>query len=87
MTDNAKTSPGESTREREAAKAYQRFMDASFTFNRIIDAVEARCMATDGPVTPTLREMREKELSELWFAVQTMRTALLVGQVEMKGLP
>ena len=34
----------------------------------IVDRVENRCMAADGPVTPTLREMREDELAELWEA-------------------
>lgn len=35
-------------------------------FNRIIEQIENRCMATDGRVTPTLREATEKELSSLW---------------------
>lgn len=35
-------------------------------FNRLIDNIEARCMATDGPVTPTLQEATENELSLLW---------------------
>jgi hypothetical protein len=43
------------------------------TFNAVVEAVESRCLAADGPVTPTLREMREDELSKLWLAVQAIR--------------
>jgi len=32
----------------------------------IIDAVDNRCMAVDGPVTPTLEEMRQEEISEIY---------------------
>lgn len=32
----------------------------------IIEAVDNRCAAADGPVTPTLREMRQDELSEIY---------------------
>ena len=35
-------------------------------FNRLIDNIEARCMAVDGPVSPTLQEATERELSILW---------------------
>lgn len=35
-------------------------------FNSIIDAIETRAMAMDGPVTPTLEEARESELARLW---------------------
>jgi len=45
-------------------------------FNRIIDQIEARCMAVDGPVTPTLREAEETELSELWAILQRLKSAL-----------
>lgn len=38
-------------------------------FNQIIDQIEIRCMANDGPVTPTLKEATEEELSELWQLV------------------
>lgn len=49
---------------------------AAEKFNSIIDGIELRCMAADGPVTPTLQEMNEKELLELWKAVQVIRKAL-----------
>jgi len=52
------------------------FVPHSIRFNNIVDAVEARCMAADGPVTPTLQEISEKELAALWRAVQGMREAL-----------
>lgn len=32
----------------------------------IIEAVENRCMAVDGPVTPTLQEMTEEELRRIY---------------------
>lgn len=34
----------------------------------IILSVENRCMAADGPVTPTLEEMTEDELRGIWQA-------------------
>jgi hypothetical protein len=52
------------------------FIPHSIRFNNIVDAVEARCMAVDGPVTPTLQEISEKELAALWRSVQGMRKAL-----------
>lgn len=42
-------------------------------FNEIIDRIESRCMATDGPVTPTLHEMRESELAEIWRLLTSIR--------------
>lgn len=42
-------------------------------FNRIIEAIENRCMAVDGPVTPTLSEMREDELALIWELLQEIR--------------
>ncbi len=49
-------------------------------FNSIIDQVEARCMAVDGPVTPTLQEMGEAELSDLWHCVQRIRAAIAAAE-------
>lgn len=45
-------------------------------FNEIIAAIESRCMACDGPVTPTLKEMQEAELSDLWQQLQAIRNGL-----------
>jgi len=32
----------------------------------VIDSVESRCLAADGPVTPTLKEMGEDELRKIY---------------------
>ena len=32
----------------------------------IIEGVDNRCMAADGPVTPTLQEMQQSEISEIY---------------------
>ena len=32
----------------------------------IIERVDERCMAVDGPVTPTLEEMTQREISEIY---------------------
>lgn len=32
----------------------------------IIEAVDNRCAAADGPVTPTLKEMTQAEISEIY---------------------
>ena len=32
----------------------------------IIEGVDNRCMAVDGPVTPTLQEMTQKEISKIY---------------------
>lgn len=42
-------------------------------FNTTIEAIENRCMATDGPVTPTLQEASEDELSRLWQLIQGIK--------------
>jgi hypothetical protein len=60
-------------------------MNAFDRFNTIIDTVEARCLATDGPVTPTLQEMREVELAELWRCVQDIRATLSARVAEASG--
>lgn len=36
----------------------------------IIESVDNRCMAADGPVTPTLQEMRQEEISMI-YAIAT----------------
>lgn len=44
-------------------------MGEAFRLNRIaeiIEAVDNRCMADDGPVTPTLAEMQQDEISEIY---------------------
>ena len=44
-------------------------------FNKVVDLVEGRCMAADGPVTPTMQEITDGELARLWKAVQVIRRA------------
>lgn len=45
-------------------------------FNNIIDLIENRCMASEGPVMPTLKEATEDELSALWHLLQEIKTEL-----------
>jgi hypothetical protein len=55
-------------------------------FNAIIDAIETRAMEADGPVTPTLQEATEDELSRLWELVNEIspkRKAL--ARKQLKG--
>lgn len=33
---------------------------------QIIEAVDTRCMAADGPVTPTLQEMTQDDISRIY---------------------
>lgn len=40
---------------------------------QIIEAVDNRCMAVDGPVTPTLQEMTQKEMSRIYELTQPKR--------------
>jgi hypothetical protein len=62
---------------REAAAAltdrqwelYDSWMLMVKRFERIVEIIEAvdnRCMAVDGPVTPTLDEMSQAEISEIY---------------------
>jgi len=46
-------------------------------FNKVVDLVEGRCMAADGPVTPTMHEITDGELARLWEAVQVIRQAMV----------
>ena len=43
----------------------------------IIEAVDNRCMAADGPVTPTLQEMTQTELSAIYAIARQAVKALL----------
>lgn len=51
-------------------------------FNMIIDSIENRCLAVDGPVTPTLKEATEEELSELWTLLQDIRKDFEDNQID-----
>lgn len=50
----------------EVKKTAQIHLTPEDEFNNIIDSIELRAMASDGPVTPTLQEASEAELSRLW---------------------
>jgi hypothetical protein len=51
-------------------------LTAEEKFLKIIDRIEARAMAMDGPVTPTMEEATEEELSEIWHCVDEIHTRL-----------
>lgn len=40
--------------------------DALLGIQRVIESVEARCMAVDGPVTPTHQEITDSELRQIY---------------------
>lgn len=40
---------------------------------RIIERVDDRCLATDGPVTPTLQEMTQEEISRIYKLANAAR--------------
>ena len=42
----------------------------------VIHSVEQRCMAADGPVTPTCDEITDKELRKMYVAATAARAAL-----------
>lgn len=52
----------------------------------IVETIENRCMAADGSVTPTLREMTEEELRRLWRACKTIASTQLPQLVTGKPL-
>ena len=53
----------------------------------IIERVDARCLAADGPVTPTLREMTQSELSEIYAAAKAIEGGVpLEGNMPQEGV-
>lgn len=42
----------------------------------IIEGVDNRCQAADGPVTPTLTEMQQREISEIYALAVNDRSYL-----------
>lgn len=55
----------------DAARARDRIAELEVSakeIEAIVYAVEGRCMAVDGPVSPTLAEITEDELQRLWRA-------------------
>lgn len=53
------------TRQSASANATKR-RDAPSMLAPIIEAVDQRAAASDGPVTPTLQEMTQDEISEIY---------------------
>lgn len=51
----------------------------------IIEAVDNRCMAADGPVTPTLSEMTQAEISEIYKLASKLPTPPRAPQEEEDG--
>ena len=46
----------------------------------IISAVDHRCAACDGPVTPTLQEMTQKEISRIYILARE-RSTFMMGSI------
>jgi hypothetical protein len=68
LVDFASTARAEE-RERYAGKAEVErddYMHALDDIANIIRAVDNRCMVADGPVTPTLKEMTQAEISRIY---------------------
>ena len=64
-----------------------RVVKAASVVLEVVETVESRCMAADGPVTPTLRAMREPELAKLWRAARVIATTKLPELVEWRTAP
>ncbi len=47
----------------------------------IIESVDHRCSAADGPVTPKLQEMTQDEMSEIWRLADLPKRSLRLSQV------
>ena len=64
------------TRERydsEPFKPYQKSKTNADRFCELLEAIDNRCMAADGPVTPTLSEATADELRKLYLFVDRIR--------------
>lgn len=68
----------------DALAALAKVVKASGVVLEVVEAVEGRCMAVGGPVTPTLRAMRESELAQLWRAARVIATTKLPEIVEWR---
>lgn len=51
----------------------------------IIEGVDQRCMACDGPVTPTLQEMRQSEISEI-YKLAKRDASLSAAKTDLDGV-
>lgn len=68
--------PGPDALEMVRAEAVKQYQVAAKAIDEVVRSVEARCMAADGPVTPTLQEMTEHELRVIWIAADSIRALL-----------
>lgn len=69
-----------STRERydtEPFKPYQRPKTPAVRFCELLEAIDQRCMAADGPVEPTLTEATSDELRKLYFFADRIRKSAI----------
>ena len=46
-------------------------------FCELLEAIDTRCMAADGPVTPTLKEATPDELRKLYLFADRIRKSAL----------
>ena len=70
--------PGMPDRRKNEVADYSEMLSAAQSICHTISIIETRCMAADGPVTPTLQEMTESELRLIWKAAN--RIASKVSQ-------
>lgn len=76
---NMEENPNAEQLAEEVVRRYNAFSPVTQSidrFNKIIDNIECRCMAVDGPVTPTLQEMKEDELAAIWRELNDIRKVL-----------
>lgn len=59
-------------RGRDSVQKLRRLLAAAERVLDTVDTIEARAMAADGPVTPTLRAATEQELRRIWLAAKAI---------------
>lgn len=62
---------------RAGVQSLTRMVRAAGRILETVETIEARAMAADGPVTPTLREASEPELRRIWLAAKTIASTKL----------
>ena len=68
------------TRERYNTEPYQPYRKPKTPEDRfceLLEAIDTRCMAADGPVTPTLKEATPDELRKLYLFADRIRKSAL----------
>ncbi len=74
--------PGEPDARQSAIRQARMSVDTAV---EIIEAVDQRAMACDGPVTPTLKEMRQEEMGDIYEALMLAKSHL--GPLRGAGAP